>query len=104
MRGPIAQHQRQIGFTGLALAELFLQVFERAALFGDQQNAAGFPVQAMHQLQKTRLGPGHAQLLDDAKAHTRTAMHRHARGFVQRQKSVVFVHNGKAAAGSGLGR
>ena len=93
---PVAQHQGQVGFAGLALAKLLLQIFKGAALFGDQQDAAGFAVQPVHQLQKGRAGARHAQLLDDPKTHARAAMHGHPGGFVQRQKSLVLVQNRKS--------
>ena len=72
---PACAHHAQVGLTRAALAKLVLQVFQRAALFGHQQNAAGLAVQAVHQFQKVGLRPGHAQLLDHTKADTGAAMH-----------------------------
>ena len=46
---PLANRQRQVGFAGFTVPKLRLQVFERTAFFGDQQDAAGFAVQAVHQ-------------------------------------------------------
>ena len=92
---PVATDQRQIHLVGFTLAELLLQQLQRHAAFGNQQNAAGFAVQAVHQLQKVSLGPGHAQLLDHAKAHAAAAMHGHTRRFVDGQQKVVFKKNRK---------
>ena len=45
-----------VGLAGLALAELVLQRGQRAALLGEQQQARGFAVEAVHQFQEPRLG------------------------------------------------
>ena len=92
---PLPKRQRQVGFAGFAVPKLRLQVFERTAFFGDQQDAAGFAVQAVHQFQERRLRPGHAQLLNHAKTHARAAMHRHARRFVDGQQVRIFKQDRK---------
>ena len=87
---PVAQHQRQVGLAGLAAAKLFLQGLQRAALLGDQQHAAGFTVEPVHQFQQACLRPRLAQLLDHAEAHARAAVHRHAGGLVDGDQVLVF--------------
>ena len=94
---PGADHQRQVGLAGLALAKLRLQMGQRAAFLGDQQNTRGFAVQPVHQFQKACLGPRLAQLLDHAKAHAAAAMHGHAGRFVDGQHRVVVEQDGKFA-------
>ena len=89
-RRPAPQHQGQVGLTSLAFAELILQMFERAALLGDQQNARRLPVQAVHQFQKAGLWPCHAQLFNHAKADAAAAMDGDAGRFVDRKKGLVF--------------
>ena len=97
---PCAQRQREIGFAGGAVAELVLQLLEGAAFFGDEQDAAGFAVQPVHQLQIAGLRTGAAQLLDDGKAHAGAAMHGHASGFVNGDEVLVFHQHGEFARGS----
>src|SRR5690606_21131736 len=53
---------------------------------------------AMHQLQELGLWPRGPQLLDDTVADARSAMHRHARRFVDHQQSTVFQQNVEFAA------
>ena len=72
-------------------------MFQRAALFGDQQNAAGFAVEPVHQFQKGQLWARHAQLFDDAETHPRAAVHGHAGGLVQHQQMLVFVNHSEIA-------
>ena len=92
---PVAGDQCQVDLVGLTLTKLLLQQLERHAPLGNQQDAAGFAVQAMDQLQKIGIRPGHAQLLDDTKTHAAAAMHGHARWFVNGQYKVVFKQDGK---------
>ena len=49
---PGARDQRQVGLAGLALAELVLQLRQRAALLGHQQDAGGLAVEPVHQFQE----------------------------------------------------
>ena len=94
---PDAGHQGQVGLAGFALAELVLQLGQRRALLGHQQDARGLAVQAVHQLQELGLGPRLAQLLDHTEAHTRAAMHGHAGRLVQGDQVVIFKQDGKLA-------
>ena len=94
-----AQHQRQVGFAGFAFAELVLQVCERTALFGHQQDARGFAVQPVYQFQKFGLRAGLAQLLDHAKADAAAAMHGHASRFVDGHQVLVVEQQRKLARG-----
>jgi hypothetical protein len=86
----------------LALAKLVLQRLESAFLLGNQQQAARFPVQPVHQFQQPGLRPSLSQLLDDAKAHATATMHRHTGRFVDGQKGVVLEHQRKVARRGGL--
>ena len=96
---PVAADQCQVNLVGFALAELFLQQFQRHASLGDQQDAAGFTIQPMHQFKKISFGPGHAQLLNDAKAHAAAAMHRNASGLVDGEQKIVLKQNRKFCGG-----
>src|SRR2546427_3378111 len=49
----------------------------------------------MHQLQKTALRPRLAELLDDTKTHTRSAMHGHTGGLVDGDQVLVFQQTGE---------
>ena len=88
---PRTRHQRLVTFRGVARTKLILQVGQRAALFSQQENARGFFVEAMYELQKRSLGPRAAQLLDDAKAHAAATVHRYAGGFMDGQQMLVFI-------------
>jgi hypothetical protein len=89
----LAGHQRQVDLVGFALAKLLLQDFQSHAFFGNQEHAAGFAVQPVHQLQKIMAGPGHAHLLDHAKGHTAAAMHRDTGRLVDGQHMLVLKKN-----------
>ena len=98
---PNPTHQGQIGFVGRAFAKLGLQVLQRAALFGHQQNARCLPVQSVNQLKFTGMGHGLANLLNDAKAHPTAAVHRQAGGFVDRDEVGILQHHVKITLGHG---
>ena len=101
---PTGCHHAQIGLARAALAELVLQVFERAALLGHQQNPAGLAIQAVHQLQKVGLRPGHAQLLNHTKADARAAVYGYSSRLVDNQQLLIFKEHGEIFASAGLGR
>ncbi len=69
-----------------------------AALARHQQDAAGFPVQPVHQFKKACLGSGLSQLLDDPEAHTRAPVDRHAGRLVDREQGFIFHQQRKLAA------
>jgi len=73
-----------------------------AALFGDQQNAAGFTIQPVYQLQKIGLRAGHAQLLDHAKTDARPAVYRHSGGLVDNQHVFILKQDRQAFGSPGL--
>ena len=100
---PAALHQSQIGFTGRALAKLVLQGFEGRAFFRHQQNARGFAVQPVYQLQKLRLRAGPAQLLNHAKTHPAATVYGHPCRFIQGDKRLVLKQNRKFTRRSGNG-
>jgi hypothetical protein len=85
------------------LRKHILQGGQRTALFGHQQDAGCFLVQAVHQFQEPGLGPGAAQLLDHAETDPAAAMHGHARRLVDRQHRIVFKQHGELARGHGSG-
>ena len=65
-----------------------------------KQDAAGFAVQPVHQFQEIGLGPRHAQLLDDAKAHAAAAMHGHAGRLVDGEQEVVLEQDREFSGGA----
>ena len=92
---PGALDQGQVGLAGLALAELVLQMRQRRALLGHQQDTGCLAVEPMHKFQKTALRPRLAQLLDDAKTHTRATMHGHTGRLVDGDQVLVFQQAGE---------
>ena len=66
---PVTADQRQIGLAGLARPELILQLLQCTFLFGNQQQAAGFAVEPVHQFEQAGGGPAAAQLFDHAETH-----------------------------------
>src|SRR5574337_1245729 len=78
-------------------APLRLQAGQRAAPFGEQQDARGLLVQPVHEFEEARARPRAAQLLDDAERHPRPAVHRDAGGLVDREQVIVLVHERELA-------
>ena len=97
--GPGADDQRQVGLAGFALAELVLQVRERAALLGHEQNARGFAVEPVDQFEEFRLRPRLAQLFDHAKTHAAAAVHGRAGRFVEGNEVLVLQQDGEFTRG-----
>ena len=92
---PGAAGQRQVDFVCFTLPELLLEQFQGHAALGNQQNATGFAVKPVYQLQKLCFRSSHAQLLNDAKAHTTAPMHSDTRWLVYRQQKIVFKQHRK---------
>ena len=92
-RGPSTGHQRGVGLASLAGTELLLKCGQRAALLGDEQQAGGLAVEAVHQFQEPGLRPRTPQLLDHAEAHAAAAVNRHAGRLVDHQQVLVLEHD-----------
>jgi hypothetical protein len=90
LRRPVTEDQCGVDLAGVAGAELVLQVCQCAALLGQQQHAGGFFVEPVHELEESQARPRPAQLLDHAKGNPTAAMHRHPRGFGDREQVIVF--------------
>jgi hypothetical protein len=99
--GPVAAHQGQVALVGTAFAHLLVQVGEGRTFLGQQQQARGFAVEAVHQFQELGLRPRRAQLLDDAIRHARAAMHGNAGRLVDDEQVAVLVDDGNSAPGTG---
>ncbi|EET43754.1 hypothetical protein NEISICOT_02515 [Neisseria sicca ATCC 29256] len=98
-----AYAQCEVDFFGVVVADGFVQFDERAAFFGDHQEAAGVFVEAVDEFEIAGFGAGAADLFDDAEAHAAAAVDGGACGFVDDEQCVVFVDDGKFACGYGLG-
>ena len=77
----------------LPVAEQFLQIPQHRRGFGDHDQAGGFAVQAVDQLQVGQVGPRLPQGLDDPGRNVRAPMHCHARGLVDDDEFTVFVND-----------
>src|SRR5689334_9401802 len=72
---PRAAHEHEVALVDFAVAELPVQLGERRALLRDQQDARRLAVEAMDELEKARLRPRGAQLLDEAERDPAAAVH-----------------------------
>ena len=88
-----AYAQREVDFFRVVVADGFVQFDERAAFFGDHQEAAGVFVEAVDEFEIAGFGAGAADLFDDAEAHAAAAVDGGACWFVDDElrdrKSVV---------------
>jgi hypothetical protein len=80
---PAAGGQRQIIFVHPMLTQQCVQCAQCTAPLCHQQAAGGFPVQAVHELEITRLGTQHAQRLDTPKTDTTATVHGQPGGFIE---------------------
>ena len=91
--GPLARDERGVGLAdrpiGALRTQVVLQGDQRFPRSRDQEQARGFLVEPMHELEELGLGPGPAQLLDDAEALAAAAVHGDAGGLVDGEQ--VFV-------------
>src|SRR5690554_656968 len=71
-----------------------MQAAQLAAFFGQQQQAGGVTVEAVHQLQLFTLWPELPERLNDAELKAASTVHGNAGWFVDHQQLFVFVHNG----------
>jgi hypothetical protein len=85
-------NQRPIGLLGVALAEGGRQLLRGAARAGDDENAGGVAVEAVHEarLLALRAGPG-LQHLVDMPVDARAALHGDAGRLVQHDDLVVLM-------------
>jgi hypothetical protein len=88
---PPAFHQRQITLLDQSRTNLTVQVHERRAAFGEEQNSGSFPVKPMNQFQEFPIGMLSAQLLYDTEAHAAAAMNRKPRRLVNYHERFIFI-------------
>jgi hypothetical protein len=91
----LARGERQVDLLDLAVAQHAMQLDQRAAFLGDDQQPRGVPVEPVGELQDLGLRAAGAQSLDHAEAHAAAAVHRHAGGLVDHQHGGVFVGDRK---------
>ena len=84
----MALDQREVALLELPFAQQLVQRAQRAALAGDEQAAAGVPIQPVHELQGL-IGTQRAQRLDHAVAQAAAAVNRDARGLVEHDEPLV---------------
>ncbi len=68
---------------------------KRGALLGNEQHARGIAVQAVHELEKARLRPRRAQLLDQAVVDAAAAVDGEPRRLVDGKQRLVLVEDGQ---------
>ena len=100
---PVAVDGGQVALVGQAVAHLRVQVGQGRALLGDQEQARGLAVEAVHQFQELGLRTRRAQLLDHAIGHARAAVHGHAGRLVDDEQVRILEHDGEFRSRRGLG-
>ncbi len=66
---------------------------ERTTALGDEQTPGRFAVEPMHEIHPSQLGPQAAQRFDAADADAATAVHGHARRFVEHEDPAVLIED-----------
>src|SRR3989442_11795176 len=84
-------YHRDIDLLHRGFAHQAMQLYQGAALFGDDQQARGIAVEPVRKLQQLRLRPGGAQGLDHAIADAAAAVHGYAARLVDHQQGGVLV-------------
>src|SRR3970282_563613 len=88
---PTAFEQCEVMLVDLPLPEQRVQGPKRAPPLGDEQASGGRPVEAMHQLERLRLGPQTTQRFDAPERDAAAAVHGQARRLVQHEQAGIFV-------------
>src|SRR5688500_3981787 len=88
---PVAADQREIALLDSPFAQLRVQIAKRRATLRDQETSARLAVQAMHEIEFTKLGACRPQRLDHAMRESAAAVHGEARRLVDRNQVRVLV-------------
>ena len=91
-RVPAPVHDGFVGLDHVAALQLALQLEQGLAVKGEQQAAAGIPVQPVHQLDLA-VRTQDAQGVDGPETQTRARVHRQPRRLVEHQQVRVLVEN-----------